>query len=211
MSSRKPFVYVVDDDASMRQSLKRLIGARGFEVRAYETAGAFLAESRIRHPSCLVLDVQLPDMDGLTLQEKLAEKKVFLPIIFITGYGDIPMSVKAMKKGAVDFLPKPFTAHSLTEAIGRALVRDKDHEGQEAANRKIQSLIDTLTPREQEVLPWIISGQLNKQIAGALGTSEKTIKVHRGHIMQKMRVSSVADLVRLTQKVGLKPAKKALD
>jgi FixJ family two-component response regulator len=211
VSSRKPFVYVVDDDASMRQSLKRLIGARGFEVRAHESARAFLAESRIRHPSCLVLDVRLPDMDGLTLQEKLAEREAFLPIIFITGYGDIPMSVKAMKKGAVDFLPKPFTARSLTEAIGRALERDEEHEALEAANRKVQSLIDTLTPREQEVLPWIISGQLNKQIAGALGTTEKTIKVHRGHVMQKMGVSSVADLVRLTQKVGLKPAKKALD
>jgi FixJ family two-component response regulator len=209
MSSRKPFVYVVDDDASMLKSLKRLIGSCGFEVRAYETARAFLAESRIRHPSCLVLDVQLPDMDGLSLQEKLAEKKVFLPIIFITGYGDIPMSVKAMKKGAVDFLPKPFSAQSLTEAIGRALAGDRQHKTQEEANRKTQSLIDTLTPREQEVLPWIISGQLNKQIAAALGTTEKTIKVHRGQIMRKMQVSSVADLVRLTQKVGLKPAKKA--
>jgi len=143
-------------------------------------------------------------MDGLTLQEKLAEKEVFLPIIFITGYGDIPMSVKAMKKGAVDFLPKPFTARSLTEAIGRALERDKEHEALEAANRKIQSLIDSLTPREQEVLPWIISGQLNKQIAGALGTAEKTIKVHRARVMEKIRARSMAELVRLTGKLDIR-------
>ena len=206
MSGPKAVIYIVEDDVSFRRSVERLIKASGFEAVPFDSAGAFLAEARIRHPACLLLDVQLPGMDGLELQQKLIEKSSSLPIIFMTGHGDIPMSVQAMKKGAVDFLPKPFEAKDLRGAILKALDRDTANSKRDKQAKKIRSLMDALTPREMEVLRWVITGKLNKQIADALGTSEKTIKVHRGRVMHKTRVTSVAELVRLTEKVDIQPA-----
>jgi FixJ family two-component response regulator len=206
MSAGKAVIYIVEDDASFCKSIERLIRASGFEAVSFESANAFLAQRSIHHPACLLLDVQLPDMDGPLLQQKLIEKGSTLPIIFMTGHGTIPMGVQAMKKGAVDFLPKPFEAKDLRSAILKALERDAQNRKKELQAKNINSLIDTLTPREKEVLRWVITGKLNKQIARALGTSEKTIKVHRGRVMQKTKVSSVAQLVRLAEKVNIPPA-----
>jgi FixJ family two-component response regulator len=199
-------VYIVEDDASFRKSIVRLIRAFGFEVVSFESANSFLANSRFRHPACLLLDVRLPDINGLDLQQKLIEMSVSLPIIFMTGHGSIPMSVQAMKKGAVDFLPKPFEASQLRGAIEKALQRDSLSRKKELQKDKINSLIATLTPREKEVLRWIITGKLNKQIARALCTSEQTVKIHRFRVFQKTQVSSVAELVRLAEKVNILPA-----
>jgi len=207
MSAPKAVVYIVEDDPSFRKSMERLICASGYEVVACESANSFLAQASIRHPGCLLLDVQLPDIDGLRLQRELIEKGIHLPIIFMTGHGTIPMSVQAMKDGAIDFLPKPFRTKGLLSAIVEALERDVHDVQEELEKKKINALIDTLTPREKEVLHWVITGKLNKQIAHALGTTEKTIKVHRGRIMEKLCVDSVAELVRLAEKVGIKPTK----
>jgi FixJ family two-component response regulator len=206
MSARKGVIYIVEDDPSFRKSMERLIRASGFTVVAFDSANSFLTQRRIRRPACLLLDVQLPDIDGLDLQQKLIEKGSRLPIIFMTGHGNIPMSVQAMKKGAVDFLPKPFETKDLRSAIVQALERDIQERRKEIEENKIKSLIDTLTPREKEVLRWVITGKLNKQIAFALGTTEKTIKVHRSRVMQKTKVSSVAELVRLAEKANISPA-----
>jgi len=206
MSARKGVIYIVEDDPSFRKSMERLIRASGFTVVAFDSANSFLTQRRIRRPACLLLDVQLPDIDGLDLQQKLIEKGSRLPIIFMTGHGNIPMSVQAMKKGAVDFLPKPFETKDLRSAIVQALERDIQERRKEIEENKIKSLIDTLTPREKEVLRWVITGKLNKQIAAALGTTEKTIKVHRSRVMQKTKVSSVAELVRLAEKADISPA-----
>jgi FixJ family two-component response regulator len=207
VSPSKAIIYIVEDDPSFRKSMVRLIRSSGFEVAAFESAHQFLAQPHIRRPACLLLDVQLPDMDGLGLQQKLIERGSSLPIIFMTGHGNIPMSVQAMKKGAVDFLLKPFEAKDLKNAIHKALERDRQMRKKELEANKIRSLIDTLTPREKEVLRWVITGRLNKQIAQALGTSEKTIKAHRHGVMQKTKASSVAELVRLAEKVNISPAK----
>ena len=206
MSVPKAVVYIVEDDASFRKSMERLIRASGYEAVACETANSFLAQASIRHPGCLLLDVQLPDIDGLRLQQELMEKGIHLPIIFMTGHGTIPMSVRAMKDGAVDFLPKPFKTKDLLSAIGKALERDTHDVGEELQKNKIKALLDSLTPREKEVLRWVITGKLNKQIAYALGTKEKTIRVHRSRLMQKTKVSSEAELVRLAEKVNISPA-----
>jgi len=206
MSIANAVIYIVEDDASFRKSMERLVRASGFEVAAFESADAFLKHPDIRRPACLLLDVQLPDIDGLELQQKLRERSSSLPIIFMTGHGTIPMSVQAMKKGAIDFLPKPFAAQDLHSAILKALERDVENRKQEIQVSKIQSLVATLTPREKEVLRWVITGKLNKQIAAALGTTEKTIKVHRSRIMHKTKVTSVAELVRLAEKVNIPAA-----
>ncbi len=206
MNKSKAAVYIVEDDASFRKSTERLIRASGFDVISFESANSFLAQAHLRHPACLLLDVRLPDIDGLDLQHKLIERGVSLPIIFMTGHGSIPMSVQAMKKGAVDFLPKPFEVKELHSAILRALERDIDIRKKEGKAKRIRSLIDRLTPREKEVLRWVITGKLNKQIADRMGTTEKTVKVHRGRVMQKTRVKSVAELVRLAEKVKIPPA-----
>jgi FixJ family two-component response regulator len=203
MTAHSAVIYIVEDDPSFRKSMERLIRVSGFEAISFESASSFLAQPHIRHPACLLLDVQLPDIDGLDLQQRLIEKGSSLPIIFMTGHGNIPMSVSAMKKGAVDFLPKPFDSKDLKDAIAKALERDIKSKKTEHEATKIQSLVDTLTPREKEVLRWVITGKLNKQIAQALGTSEKTIKAHRHCVMQKMKASSVAELVRLAQKVNV--------
>jgi FixJ family two-component response regulator len=206
MSREIETVYIVDDDAPFRKSLERLIYSFGFEPVAFGSAHSFLAQADIRYPGCLLLDVCLPDIDGLMLQEKLTEKGSILPIIFMTGHGDIHMSVKAMKKGAVDFLPKPFLADDLLVAINNAIERNVRDVQEEREKHEINASIETLTPREKEVLSWVITGKLNKQIAYELGTTEKTIKVHRSRVMQKTGVSSVAELVRLTAKVNISPA-----
>ena len=206
MSAGNAVIYVVEDDPSFRKSVERLIRATGFRAVAFESADAFLSLPRIERPACLLLDVRLPGIDGLALQQELIEKGSSLPIIFMTGHGSIPMSVQAMKKGAVDFLPKPFEAEDLRSAILKALERDEQNTEKEIQSEKVGSLIDTLTPREKEVLRWVITGKLNKQIADALGVTEKTVKVHRGRVMQKTKASSVAQLVRLAEKVNIPPA-----
>ena len=206
MSADKISVYVVEDDLSFRKSTERLIRASGFEVISFGSADAFLAETSIRHPACLVLDVRLPGIDGLCLQQKLIERGSLLPIIFMTGHGDIPMSVQAMRNGAVDFLPKPFEAKDLRNAIAKAIEKDTRECEKEVEVTRVQVLINALSPREHEVLRWVITGKLNKQIADAINVTEKTVKAHRGQVMKKLKADSVADLIRLSQKVGIAPA-----
>lgn len=206
MSARRAVIYIVEDDPSFRKSMVRLIKASGFEAVSFGSANAFLAETFIRRPACLLLDVDLPGMNGLRLQERLQEKKCNLPIVFMTGHGSIPMSVQAMKKGAIDFLPKPFEARDLRNAILKAVECDARSLEKELREGAVKSLVDTLTPREKEVLRWVISGKLNKQIAGGLGVSEKTVKVHRGRVMQKTKVASVAELIRLAETAHIPPA-----
>jgi FixJ family two-component response regulator len=196
-------VFVVDDELSVRKSLGRLLRAAGYHVESFASAGEFLRREPEEKVGCLVLDVKMPDQDGLELQQVLAETDRCLPIVFITGHGDIPTSVRAMKAGAVDFLSKPFDADDLLAAIERAFVVAGGELSKRAECAEIERRLATLTPREQEVLRHVITGQLNKQIAADLGTSEKTVKVHRGRVMHKMQVQSVAELVRLCEKVGI--------
>jgi len=206
MSAPKPVVYIVEDNPSFRKSMERLIRVSGYEAVAFESANAFLKESSIKRPACLLLDVQLPDIDGLHLQQELSETGYKLPIIFMTGHGTIQMSVHAMKKGAIDFLPKPFETQDLLSAIVKAVKRDTQNVQEESLRNEMKVLIDSLTPREKEVLRWVITGKLNKQIAWELGTTEKTIKVHRSRVMQKTRCSSVAELVRFAEQANISPA-----
>lgn len=206
MTPDEAVVYIVDDDRSFRTSLERLLAASGYVAIGFESASAFLAEARLRRPACLLLDVRLPDLDGLDVQVELNARNVTLPIVFMTGHGSIPMSVRAMKQGAIEFLPKPFRPEELHDAIASALERDVRLCGAERLAGRAQDLIAALTPREKEVLRWVIAGKLNKQIAFALGTSEKTIKVHRSRVMEKTNVNSVADLVRLAEQAGVEPA-----
>jgi len=198
-------VYIVDDDASFRQSLERLLRTSGYTTQAFDSADAFLTQCSITHPACLLLDVDLPEMDGISLQEKLVVQGSTLPIIFITGRGTISMTVIAMKAGAVDFITKPFARDTLFNAIEIALKKDARAIEQKAKKQKLQSLVDSLTPREMEILRWVIAGKPNKEIAYALGIAEKTVKIHRGHMMMKLKVSSVADLVRFTERAKLSP------
>ena len=206
MSASKAVVYVVEDDPSFSKSLECLIEALGYEVIIFNTAQAFLGQSRIERPACLLLDVQLPGMNGLNLQQALVEKGSSLPIVFLTGHGDIPMSVQTMKKGAVDFLPKPVKAQDLHRAILESLKRDIQNLKVEREAQKSRSLVDTLTPREKEVFRWVITGKLNKQIADALGIAEKTIRIHRGRVMHKTKSTSVAQLISLAKKINIFPA-----
>jgi FixJ family two-component response regulator len=196
-------VFVVDDDASVRKSLSRLISEAGYDVQAYASPREFLAREPAARPSCLVLDVRMPGVTGLDLQQTLAGAVHGIPIIFITGHGDIPMSVKAMKAGAVDFLTKPFAAKDLLEAIGRAVAKDTRDLDTEARENEIRARISLLTPRESEVFALVVTGMLNKQIASELGVVEKTVKVHRARVMEKMQAGSVAALVRLADAAGI--------
>ena len=189
----------------------RLVKTFGYKTIEFESASAFLALAAYEYPACILLDVRLPDINGLELQTILKQKEDRFPIIFMSGHGDIPMSVKAMKKGAVDFLSKPFEPDFLREAIDQAIVRNTHETEKRKEKEEIQTLIETLTPREKEVMQWVITGMLNKQIAYELGTSEKTIKVHRSRVMKKTRASSVAALVRLTEKVNIKPKSNSVD
>jgi FixJ family two-component response regulator len=207
MSDRKGTVYIVEDDQSFLKSMVRLLRAAGYRVATSPSAHSFLARTSIRRPACLLLDVQLPDIDGLNLQQRLIERGSSLPVIFMTGHGNIPMSVQAMKKGAVDFLPKPFEAKDLLSAVVISIERDMQGRMKEIQLHKITSLIETLTPREKEVMRRVITGKLNKQIALAMGITEKTVKVHRSRIMQKTGVTSVAELVHLADKAGIRPAR----
>jgi FixJ family two-component response regulator len=206
MNTRGAVVYIVEDDPSFRKSVERLIRVAGYDVVAFESAGSFLAQHSIRQPGCLLLDVQLPGIDGLSLQQKLTESGINLPIIFMTGHGTIPMSVQAMKRGAVDFLPKPVETRNLLSAVAAALERAGRNVREALELSRITALFDTLSSREKEVMRWIITGKLNKQIAYALGIAEKTVKVHRSRVMQKLKVSSVAELVRLAAKANIAPA-----
>ncbi len=196
-------VYVIDDDESMRRSVKRLLKAHGFEAETFPSADDFLSLERASRPACLVLDLSLPGMSGIDLQKEMERRRLDLPIVFITGHGDIPSSVEAMKGGAVDFLPKPFNAKALIEAVERAMARARGDEKRRLARTDAERRVAILTPRELEVMRLVIKGMLNKQIASQLGTSIKTIKVHRSRVMQKMEAESVADLVRLAEKAGI--------
>jgi FixJ family two-component response regulator len=199
-----PTVFLVDDDPAVRKALTRLIKSAGYEVRTFASAREFLDSVRAADgPACLVLDIRMPGLSGLELQQKLQSANILLPIIFITGHGDIPMSVKAMKAGAVDFLPKPVKDTVLLRAIEQALARSADARAEREVLEEIQSRVDSLTPREREVMALVVRGLLNKQIAFELGTVEKTIKVHRARVMEKMQVKSLAELVRLAERLGI--------
>jgi FixJ family two-component response regulator len=196
-------VFVVDDDPSVRRAIKRLIGSEGLHVELFGSAQEFLQCRRPDAPSCLVLDIKLPGITGLDFQRQLAESNIRIPIIFITGHGDIPMTVRAMKAGAVEFLTKPFRDRDLLDAIQVALERDRTRRQEESKIAVLRERFESLTPREQEILPLVASGRPNKQIAADLGTSEITIKVHRGSIMRKMQAESLADLVRMAGRLRL--------
>jgi FixJ family two-component response regulator len=199
----QPVVFIVDDDASVRKSLERLVRSVGLRGETFASAPEFLQRAAADGPSCLVLDVRMPGVSGLALQERLAAAGHRIPIIFITGHGDITMSVRAMKAGAVDFLPKPFNDQDLLETIQEAIARDQQAREEWAVLQDIQRRVALLTLRERDVLALVAAGLLNKQIAAELGMSEKTVKVHRAQVMQKMQVASVAQLVLLAEKVGL--------
>jgi len=208
MNERAPIVFVVDDDPSVRRSIKRLIGSVGLQVELFGSAQEFLLSKRPDAPSCLVLDIRLPGISGLDFQHKLAEANIHIPIIFITAHGDIPMTVPAMKAGAVEFLTKPFREQDLLDAIQLALERDRVRRQGDAEIVVLRERFESLTPREREVLPWVVSGLLSKQIADAIGTSEASVKVHRSQLMRKMAADSVADLVRMAEKMGIPIPKK---
>jgi FixJ family two-component response regulator len=200
-------VFVVDDDASVRDAIKSLIGSVGLRVETFETAQEFLSSKRPDLPGCVVLDVRLPGLSGLDLQRELATHGIKLPIIFITGHGDIPMSVRAMKEGALEFLTKPFRDQDLLDAIQKALERDRAARQQRTEMAELRECFDTLTSREKEVMNLVVAGLLNKQIATELGTSEITVKIHRGQVMKKMGPQSLAELVRMSERLGIARAK----
>ena len=202
MTEADALVFVIDDDAAMRRSLENLIRSVGLRVEAFASAQEFLSSKRADVPGCLVLDVRLPGLSGLDLQRRMADADIEIPIIFITGHGDIPMTVQAMKAGAVEFLPKPFRDQELLDAIQQALERDRKAREQRAEVEVLRRRFDLLTPREREVMPLLVAGLLNKQIAAELGSSETTIKIHKHHVMEKMRASSLAELVRIADRIG---------
>lgn len=205
MANTSPIVFVVDDDVSVREWLEGLIGSEGFTVETFASAEAFLARPRVANPSCLVLDVTLPDLNDLDLQKRLADRSD-MPIIFITGYGDVPMTVQAMKAGAVEFLTKPFSDEVLLAAIRHAIERSRATLHREEDVRTLRDRYASLSRREQEVLALVVAGRLNKQIGFELGISEITLKAHRGRVMRKMEAASLADLVNMAARLGLGPA-----
>jgi FixJ family two-component response regulator len=203
VSRTQPVIHVVDDDASFRTAVTRLLLAAGYEVRGYASASEFMAASPGAAPGCVVLDVRMPGLSGLNLQQSFATMKEPLPIIFLTGHGDIPMSVRAMKAGAVDFLTKPVQREALLRAVQNALGRDATERALRSVLRELHARYESLTPRQREVLAHVLAGRLNKQIAFDLGTVERTIKAHRAKIMEKMGVESLAELVRVGQELGI--------
>jgi RNA polymerase sigma factor (sigma-70 family) len=198
-------VFVVDDDAAVRRSVERLIRSVGLRVESFASAQEFLRREPPDGPACVVLDVRMPGLSGLDLQEKLTAAELAIPVIFMTGHGTVPMSVRAMKAGAVDFLQKPFDDQVLLDAVHQALERDRQARLEGEQLQEVRQRMESLTPREREVFALVVSGMLNKQIAAELGTSEKTIKVHRARVMLKMQADSLADLVRLAEKLGVRP------
>jgi FixJ family two-component response regulator len=200
-----PIVFVVDDDQGVRDALRRLLMSVGLAVEVFPSAQAFLGSPRRHAPGCLVLDVRLPGLSGLDLQQELAKSEATLPIIFLTGHGDIPMSVQAMKAGAVEFLTKPFRQQDLLDAIRHAIERDRVARIERVELAELRRRYDSLTPRERDVMAATAAGLLNKQIAAQLGTSEATVKEQRGHVMRKMQAGSLADLVRSASRLGITP------
>jgi FixJ family two-component response regulator len=200
-----PIVFVVDDDISVRESLELLIQSAGWRPETFASAREFLAHPRVLAPSCLVLDVSLPDLNGLDLQQRIAPDRIDMPIIFITGHGDVPMTVRAMKAGAVEFLTKPFGDDVLLSAIQHAIERSQRALGTEAELRSLRDRFASLSGREREVMVLVVSGLLNKQVGGELGISEITVKAHRGRVMRKMKADSLADLVKMAARLGLSP------
>jgi FixJ family two-component response regulator len=196
-------VFVVDDYAPGRKSISRLLRTAGYAVAAFASAKEFLAQYDPQTPGCLVLDLAMPEVSGLELQSMLAEKGSLMPIVFLTAHGNVPKSVQAMKHGASDFLTKPVNDEDLLGAVRAAIEKDRALRRERAELSEIRARLTTLTPREREVLEYVVAGKLNKQIAGELGTVEQTVKVHRAHVMEKMKVQSVAELVRLTQRCGI--------
>jgi len=198
-----PAIVVIDDDASMRKALDNLFKSVGFEVELFSSPQEFLQSERPDRPGCIVLDVRFPGRSGLDMQRDLASAEAQLPIIFITGYGDIPMSVRAMKAGAVEFLTKPFRDQDLLDAVGTALEKDRTRRSGEMRLAELRARYDTLTARERQVMSLVVAGRLNKQIAGELGVSEMTVKMHRRQVMRKMQAAGVAQLVRLADQIGI--------
>jgi FixJ family two-component response regulator len=209
MSPQAAVVFIVDDDTSVRKALMNLLRSVGLQVEAFATAQEFLSSQRPDAPACLVLDVRLPGPSGLDLQKQLVAAEIQMPIIFITGHGDIQMSVEAMKAGAVEFLTKPFREQVLLDAVQKAIERDRAAHAQRAALAELRNRYQLLTPREQEIMPLVVCGRLNKQIAGELGTTEATVKVHRAKLMHKMQADSLADLIRMADRLGVPTAKSA--
>jgi FixJ family two-component response regulator len=203
MNETLPIVFVVDDESAVGVSIKRLLHSVGLEARHFTSASEFLRAKRPDAPGCIVLDVRLPDLSGLDLQQELAKANVDLPVIFVSGHADIPTTVRAMKAGAVEFLTKPFREQELLEAVQRAISRHRQILAQRASMRVLESRYEVLTPREREVFPLVASGLLNKQVAAELNASEKTIKVHRGQLMQKMEAHSLSDLIRMAEQLGI--------
>jgi FixJ family two-component response regulator len=205
--SDEPIVYLLDDEPEMLKALTRLLRAQGLQVRGFASAREFLAYERHPGPACLVLDVAMPEIDGLGVQERLRQSGAELPVVFLTGHGDIPMSVRAVKAGAEDFLTKPVAAVDLLRAVRAALQRASDRQAERVELAGLQERLASLTPREREVLGHVIAGKMNKQIAADLGTGEQNIKIHRGRVMQKMGVKSVAELVRVAERLAISPSR----
>ena len=203
MNSSKPVIYVVDDDASILTALTRLLRAGGYAVHSFTSADGFLENQSADSPGCIIADLHMPGMNGMELQDALAKTGSPLPVIFLTGHGDIPTSVHAMRKGAEDFLTKPVKREKLFDAVERALARNMRDREAHAKSRELRALYETLTPREREVLRHVVTGQLNKQIAADINAAERTVKAHRANLMAKLRVQSVAELTRLAQALGI--------
>jgi len=204
----KSLVFAIDDDSSVRKGLGRLLRSAGYKSEIFESASDFLARPSHNGPSCVIVDVQMPGINGMDLQETLIQHRREEQLVFITGHGDIPMCAQAMKAGAVDFLRKPFRDDELLQSVQNALIRSAEQRRRSTEKNEARRLLDLLTAREFEVMQLVITGMLNKQIGGELGTAEKTVKVHRGRVMQKLGVTSVADLVRISQRAGVSPARK---